>query len=831
MTAPRPAYARLAALANALVLALLLVGQAPAQSTPTTGPQVALQGPDRVVAGDEVRLIAAGLPVGAYELRVVAPDGGTTMTPVPAAGGRVDLGILLEQAGRYELRLVGAALEARFTVVVGGVDGRADAPAPPSDAGAGRAPGDGPRGEPAPTAPEPRDEPGREPAAATTDPATDTPIDEAPDGWTFAVAGNAVSATDAAGEERWRLPFPPASGLTRLVQPHLGDVWVAHGHQVLALDPRDGRVRARVPTSGTVVELRPVGTGLFVVSEVGDRGAPLRVEARLEDGILTPPARFDPSSELFDALQREADVGDPAARLALDPTNPFLHLQAAAVAPTEDERAAETAAAIATATTFYDLARLARAFAERGWWDAADAAMAAAAADFAERGYDPALLTSPAVHERYGFPLRPLQRSVMRGDLQAAALWATWLHALSGPDLPRAGRELRAYATALAAAGETDAADVARSWAAERSNPSVREVVATNALLLGRGGQLAGAALLLAFLALHLTLIVKYRRAQALALRQAREAGRRTAPWPALSAIRFYGLTEKSVLLLVLAASYTVVALHGWALRGDPAAGAAAAGHLDAPVAAALWADARGDAASAAWVDAYRADRAGQREAARALLAAVDAPLLEPARAALARGDGVPTPSPATLRAAAAGNWTTAVANAFARPQALLDDHLVLLGLPDWSWPAQLLLFWLVTAWHVVWLFVPRPRYAAHAPRPWGYQLLALLIPGSGQADELYGALLLLPWAIFGIDALTQLLGAASPLGIPFGAGVVVLAVLYAVNALGWAVELASVRRRMALLRVRQPDLARAFGLAPATPREERVVAQEADRA
>lgn len=809
MTAPRPAFA----LAAALSLVLSMAAPALAQTAPPSGPQVGLVAPERPRPGDEVRLVASGLPRGAYELRLVAPDGRATVTPTAAPGGRIDLAVLLEATGRHELSLVGESVEARFVLTVG------DAAVGPDPATAE------PTRPPEPSAPGPA-----EPGVPVDDlPAADAAGPDAT--WTYEVAGNAVTAVDGAGETRWRFAFPPASGLTRAAVPHLGDVWVAHGHQVLALDPADGRVRQRHATSGTVVELRPVGTGLAVVSEVGDRGAPLRVEARLEGGVLTPAARFDPRSELFDALQREADVGDPAARLALDPTNPFLHLHAATVAPTDEERAVETAAAIASATTFFDLARLARAFADRGWWDAADGAMAAAAADFAERGYDPALLTSPAVHERYGFPLRPLQRALMRGDLTAAELWATWTFALSDRDLPGVGRELRAFASALAAAGDGDAADLWRRRAAERSNPTVREVVARNALLLGRGGPLAGASLLLAFLALHLTLVAKYRRAQALALRQAREAGRRTLPWPALSAIRFYGFTEKTVLILVLAASYAVVALHGWAQRGDPAAEAAAAGSLDTPVAAALWADARGDAASAAWVDAYRADRSGQSEAARALLAAVDAPLLDPARAALEDGAGVPAPSPATLRAAAAGTWTAAVATAFARPQAMVDDHLTLLGLPDWSWPAQLLLFWLVAAWHVAWLFVPRPRYAVHAPRPWGYQVLALLVPGSGQADELYGVLLVVPWAIFGIDALTQLLGGVSPLGIPFGAGVVVLVVLYAVNALAWVVELASVRRRMAVLKVQQPELAEAFGLAPATPRDARVAQQEADDA
>ena len=49
-----------------------------------------------------------------------------------------------------------------------------------------------------------------------------------------------------------------------------------------------------------------------------------------------------------------------------------------------------------------------------------------------------------------------------------------------------------------------------------------------------------------------------------------------------------------------------------------------------------------------------------------------------------------------------------------------------------------------------------------------------------------------------------------------FGAGLVVIGVLYVVNVIAWAVEFASVRRRLQTLREREPELARAFGLTPA---------------
>ena len=783
----------------ALVFALILALASTASAQPAIdrpGPQVALHVADRPVPGDVVVVEATGLRDVDHAVRVEAPDGSETVTVVAPAGGRLVVEFTLRQMGRHVVWLEGPDLEARFTLTSG---------APP-------APGAGPAREAVPTpAPIPPATPAPTPEP-TPPTATDAP--------TLAVEDNTVVALEADGTVRWRLAFPTDSGTTRLALLHLDRVWVAHGHQVLTLDPADGRVHRRVPTSGAVVELHPVGTGLAVFSEVHAPGAPLRVEARLADGVLTPPALFDPASDLFDALQREARVGDPSARLAIDPTNPFLRLFAADAAPTETERDAETASAIAAATTFFDLARLAREFADRGWWEAADAAMAAAAADFAARGYDPALLTSPVIHERYGFPLRPLQRAVMRDDPASAALWARWLFELSGPDLPGVGAELRAFGAALTAAGDREGAAAWRERASERTNPAVSEALAKAALALGRGGILASAALLIALLMLHLTLVAKYRRAQELASRQAREAGRRPLPWPALRAIRYYGLTEKAALLIVLAAAYAAVALVGWVERGDALAAAAAAGHLEAPTAVALWSGARGDPASLAMVEAYRAERTGRPDAAREALASATGTEVERALAALAQGAPVPTPSPATLRAAAGGSWTTAVADAFVRPQSLLDDHLELVGLPAWSWPAQLVLFWLVALWHLGWLLVPRPRYAADAPRPLAYHLLALAVPGSGQADELYGVLLIVPWALFGIDALSQLLGSASPLGIPFSAGTVVLSTLYLVNAVAWAVEYASVRKRLAVLKATQPELARAFGLTPSRSAE-----------
>ncbi len=868
----RPAPPLLALLA---VLVATTLGSAWAQ----IGPNVALLGPDTVRPGDSVRIEVDGLSADVdYTLRVEGPDGGEVVRTVTPMLGQVAAEVAFENEGRHLIWIEGPDLQARFAVEVQPAAAATPPPADPAPAdGAaqgepGRAPPTQPDAQPeaqpdtqpeatpeadappqdAPAEPgaevadEPSEEPSADPAgpalepdepAAAEDGAAPAPQDPAsiepapgeaeapvpdegpsaaaPDGVTLLVEDDAVVAREPDGSVRWRLSFAPFTGGPQLALTHLGRGWVAVGHQVLTVDLASGAIEERVATSGTVVDLRPVGTGLSVLSEVVTPDRRLAIEARLADGTLTPVAVFDPTSTLFDTLVNEANVADPAARLALDPTNPFLHLAAARAAATETDRQASIEAALASATTFYDFARLARAFAAQGWWEAADEAMALAAADFRERGYDPALLTSVEIHERYGFPLQPLESALGRNDLVAADLWARWTYELSGPHLPGVGTALRAYAAALANVDDRAGAALWRERAGERTNPVVADVIARAALALGNAGRYAVAALLIALAALHLTLMAKYARARALAVRQAREAGRSVPAWPWTRSIRYYGLTEKLVLIMLLASVVVVVALAGWTQRTDPVAHLVAAGHLAAPGLAVYGQDPEAAPVSAAWVEAYRADREGDPDRARAVLEAAGVPS-ERALAAAAAGEPLPAPAPHTIRAAAGGTWYGAIARPFRDPLSLLEDESRLDGIARWAWPALVVLLALVMLIHVLALFVPRPRLARHAPRPLGYHVLALLLPGSGQADELYGILLLIPWAVFGIDVVVQLTGGSTLLGIRFGTGVVVLAVLYAFNVIAWAVELSSVRKRHRELRETEPELAYAYGLAPA---------------
>jgi hypothetical protein len=238
------------ALAFAFVLLALLATGAAAQTPGSRlGPQVALVAPERPAPGDRVTLEATGLSDVDHAVRVEAPDGSETITIATAVGGRLGVDITLRQAGRHVVWLEGPDIEARFTVTA--------------------AVGLPPAGTP-PTQPE-------APPAVAPDTAPSEPLlAPAPGLRSFVVDANVVTALESDGRFAWRMSFPPASGTTTSATLHRGGVWVAHGHQVLELDPDDGRVLDRVATSGTVVELRPTGTGLLVVSEVSAPGAPLR---------------------------------------------------------------------------------------------------------------------------------------------------------------------------------------------------------------------------------------------------------------------------------------------------------------------------------------------------------------------------------------------------------------------------------------------------------------------------------------------------------------------------------------------------------------------------
>ena len=812
--APASGRAHLPVVALAVALLVLaLAGLAPAQGA--RSPRVAVS-PAVGVVGDTVAVEADRLtPGGRYRLEIVAPSGDSVvLEAVASEAGEIGFAIELREIGPADLRLVGPDLDASLRVraeeAAGASPSRTE-PLPPPEPGTEAAPAAPPVVPPAseaeivPSAP----------PASTAPPRREALL---ADGESLRLEDEGLTLREADGSVRWRFSRPPASGGTRAAIVHLGRVWVAHGHSVLELDLETGYVLTRAAVSGPIALLAPLGTGVRVEAEVRLAGETQRVEHRVEGGVATPVATFDPASPLFGWWQAEAEVADPGTAARRDPTNPHLHLRVAELTDDEGEQDDAVAAALAAGGPFFERAHLARGLAALGRYADADEAMRGALADFEARGYDAALLADAEIHDRYGFPLRPLRRALQADDREAAALWARWLPRTAGIGMPSPAAALREYADALREAGDAAAAEAVRQQAAELGSTSARRILSDAAVNLGRGGWYAASALVAAVLFLHLTLVAKYWRLQSMLIRQARESGRRAGAAWRWRAIRHYGTTEKLSLVLLLAAAHAMAALTVWTAQGDPAVNAVASGHLSAPyVAPLLRPTEAGDEGQRRLLDAYGLYRAGDETGARALLERAvleGVPGAEARLAALQAGQPVPAPSPTTVRAAIAGTWTAALAAAYRNPFETLDGATPPF-VPGWSISLLLAAFLLFFLFHLALLLVPRSRLARNAPRTFAYHVLALLVPGAGATDELWGVLLLVPWAVFGIDVLVQLGWATSPLGFPLLTGLWILAALYAVNLVAWGIELSSYLRRMHDLRRDRPDLAYDFGMKP----------------
>lgn len=680
-----------------------------------------------------------------------------------------------------------------------------------------------------------------------------SPAAEAPTPDSFTLDEGAVLA-QAEGETVWQLEFPAGSGetLDLLEQDEL--LYVAHGNSLLAVGPETGQVQDRWLLPGQITVLQAEAGVLTLRTTAGEGTSETftLVEGRLQETV-----RFGLEPGPYAWLRREAEVADPEARLEQDPTNPWLHFAvgeslSGAAARRHFERA------VAAAETFYDLAGLARELAVLEQFELANEAMDAALSDFAARGYDPRLLRSEAVHALYNFPLEPFEQALAAGDLDTAAFWAPWLQYFAVPEAPGVRAALQDYADALLAADRRDDAARVRDELAANRESDVVGTLEQAALRLGRSGWFVLAALLLAFVALHGILIAKYWPAQQINLERRRRLNRSVRPLSGLLIMRYYSFTEKLVLVLLLATALLLAALAAWYARSAPAAAgfqtqALSAGSLALPEAqSALEATelrgVRGD-----FVRGYATQVAGDEQLARGAYQAAGryapainnlgvleedesryrealelAPELAAARYNLGETQagfrfqqrylpGQPVlavPSERDLQIARAGSWDVAVTDMFSNPWTGLMDARPS-GLSPWLWTALLLLFMLIALVSVVWLLIPRMRWVAKAPRSWLYHLLAVLVPGSGLADEMWGLFLIVPWAVAGLAVLAGEFGwfFGSTLGLNGYWASIVLIVVYLINLVAVVVEYLSYRRRMQVLKRDNPALAEEFGL------------------
>ncbi|MDZ7705126.1 MAG: hypothetical protein U5L04_11660 [Trueperaceae bacterium] len=677
-------------------------------------------------------------------------------------------------------------------------------------------------------------------AEGTRDDAVDEPVDDG--AVRYLVENNALVARRA-GLTLWQLGFAEASGLTvSPLQTETG-FYVGHGNSVLRIDAETGRVLRRWLVPAQVETLS--GDGASVLITVRHSEA-LTETVRLRGDTLQDPVRFGTDPAVFGWLQQEASVDEPAARLAQDPTNPWLYVAAGLeLLAAGDNDGADNAFVQAAdeATTFYDLAGVAQVLLVAGRLELSELTFSAALADFAARGYHPALLRSRTLHDAYNFPLGPLEEALGAADVERASVLAERLW-LTSPRLGGAREVLEHYADLLEETGRRDLAALwrerARGNASERTVGSLDQLVAT----LAASGWYAATSILVAILTLHLTLLCKYWIPQGKMLRRQR------SPFGRLFAIRYYSVTEKAVLVMMFAAVLALGTLGHWSDENADLPPALGSGTLANEPAQAYLGDNALSGVRGDFILGYAAQMSGAVESARSnyqqagnyppalnnLAALNDDPALfrevleldpnlEAARynlgeqvgalpftAAYQPGYALVTPTRDDFLRASGATWENALVATFANPWQNLADARPP-GLPPLLWQLLYLVVLVFATLTVVMLFVPQPRIVQQAPRTFLFHVFALLIPGSSLADEAWGLLLIVPWAVIGLDTMSALFGWGIGLELGLRTDYLLLAVLYGVNLIAFAIEFSLYRQRLLERRRRRKEDTRSFSL------------------
>ncbi|MFN3265352.1 MAG: hypothetical protein ACK41E_00795 [Deinococcales bacterium] len=644
--------------------------------------------------------------------------------------------------------------------------------------------------------------------------------------------------------------------------------FVMDGSTIVAREASTGKIGQRFYLSDQVKTLERTTTGYraTVQTVLGEE------VFTLESGKILERVSFAPTPALLETLNRplrQKPSGDAVAfwreRAALDPTNPLLRVQYANALQRANQASSakvELNKALEVTAPFYVYIQLAQELERAGHPDLADKALLQARRKFAQAGYDPGFTVSKAVLAAWGNPLETAKNFFAQQNPVRAEAWFSYVRDTT-PRFAGASTAYGEYAAWLETQNRAGEARQIREFASELEMSSVFRFGDAGLTRLSAFA-LAGAIIaLISYLLLQFVLMLKYwmQQTKDLAARGGRFGAFGRAPLLRLrlSLPGYQTFTEKLVSLVLLLAGFAGVCVWHYGnnanaflrqgfLNLGTAGGAGYYQALNAvphPLAnylrgLALQLDGDLDKASEAYrnsslagaannlgvILAARGDNAGAQasfqkaaslgsSAANQNLGSSITGFRANFHAAYRTGQPMlEVPSPKDLVEARFGSLEQEFRRLVQDPWGYWNT--ISFGLPSWLHQVLGILVFYMLVTSVLWTLIPRVATAKNAPRSILYHLGAILVPGSGLADEVWGILLLPPAVglgslllidLYQLPLAESILSASSVLGLIklppmidlalYGQYVLIaLIVVYVINFVGWLLETLALARR-----------------------------------
>jgi tetratricopeptide (TPR) repeat protein len=573
------------------------------------------------------------------------------------------------------------------------------------------------------------------------------------------------------------------------------------------------------------------------------------------EGFATKASQGNQLKPSFPEVSRQTNANFAAS----DPTNPFYKIfEGAALQALNKPTEANTAFSQALNTTvpFFVYIREAAMFERLKAVDFSDQALKLARYAYGNAGYDPAIPISSKALEAYGNPLGVARQLFDDKNIKRGMVWLSFLR----DTMPRFNQSETAFLE-MANFLDTQSPGEAENWRSlqrEVAQGTPYTFGVSRIVIFSLGALLA---LVGAFIALWLVLAAKYAAQQS---RDLKNVGGAMGAWAKSPLMRlrhslsaYLTLTEKIVFVALLALMLGALGTWSWSTRAletlrHPAFNLGTLGGVtfwntfatkpnsagfDAIRGLAFFLD--GDKTRAAQtlekapnnpmalnnlgvLALERGDNARANQSFQAALLAqpsmLEASLNSHAntgssyrlnfhKAVFGDNSMLAFPEPKDIVDASQGKLEMEFAGMVSDPWGYLIN--LPFRLPVWAMTAVAVSILGVLILNVLSLLIPRVRSARTAARNVVYHALALLIPGSGLADEVWGIILLVPWALAGSvlliffnrpELVPSIFEKQSILGISSVAAMLDLktysiwviagiAVLYLINFIGWLLE------------------------------------------